>query len=94
MAGCSLTVGSEIVVLSTPIIVLLILLLGLVTANTLGGLIHIVSVVAIVVVLLRVIQGRSPNRWYNLGAAGRGHRAWRAEVWLQCTGNAVAPSFD
>lgn len=47
--------------LYTIALVLLILwLLGLVTANTLGGFIHILLVVAIVVVLLRVIQGRKP----------------------------------
>ena len=32
--------------------------LGLVTSYTMGGLIHILLVVAIVVVLVRVIQGR------------------------------------
>ena len=37
-------------------------LLGVVTSYTLGGLIHILLVVAIVVVLLRVIQGRNPLR--------------------------------
>lgn len=47
--------------LYTIAIVLLILwLLGLVTATTMGGFIHILLVVAIVVVLLRVISGRSP----------------------------------
>jgi hypothetical protein len=50
-------------VLSTLIIVLLVLwLLGVVTSYTLGGLIHVLLVVAIVVVLLRVIQGRNPLR--------------------------------
>ncbi len=49
--------------LSTVIVVLLVLwLLGVVTSYTLGGLIHILLVVAIVVVLLRVIQGRNPLR--------------------------------
>jgi len=49
--------------LSTLIIVLLVLwLLGVVTSYTLGGLIHILLTVAIVVVLLRVIQGRNPLR--------------------------------
>lgn len=49
--------------MSTLIIVLLVLwLLGLVTSYTLGGLIHLLLVVAIVVVLLRVIQGRNPLR--------------------------------
>jgi hypothetical protein len=49
--------------LSTIIIVLVVLwLLGIVTSYTLGGLIHILLVVAIIVVLLRVIQGRNPLR--------------------------------
>jgi len=49
--------------LSTLIIVLLVLwLLGVVTSYTLGGLIHILLVVAIVVVVLRIIQGRNPLR--------------------------------
>jgi Family of unknown function (DUF5670) len=43
----------------TIAVVLLILwVLGLVTSYTMGGFIHILLVVAIVVVLLRVIQGR------------------------------------
>ena len=46
--------------LSTIIVVLLVLwLLGLVTSYTLGGLIHVLLVIAIIVVLLRVIQGRN-----------------------------------
>ena len=49
--------------LSTVIVVLLVLwLLGVVTSYTLGGLIHVLLVVAIVVVLLRIIQGRNPLR--------------------------------
>ncbi len=47
--------------LYTIAVVLLILwLLGLVTSFTLGGFIHILLVVAIVVVLLRVIRGNAP----------------------------------
>jgi Family of unknown function (DUF5670) len=47
--------------LYTVAVVLLILwLLGLVTATTLGGFIHVLLVIAIVMVLLRVISGRSP----------------------------------
>jgi hypothetical protein len=46
-------------VLWTLAVILLILwLLGLVTSYTLGGFIHILLVVAIIVVLIRVIQGR------------------------------------
>ena len=45
----------------TIFVVLLILwLLGLVTANTFGGFIHILLVVALAAVLIRIIQGRRP----------------------------------
>jgi hypothetical protein len=45
--------------LSTIAIVLLVLwALGLVTSYTVGGFIHILLVAAIVMVLIRVIQGR------------------------------------
>ena len=45
--------------LETIVIILLILwVLGLVTSNTMGGVIHILLVVAVVMILLRVIQGR------------------------------------
>ena len=45
--------------LYTLAIVLLVLwALGLVTSYTMGGFIHLLLVVAIVVVLVRVIQGR------------------------------------
>jgi hypothetical protein len=47
--------------LYTIALVLVILwLLGLVTGTTMGGFIHILLVIAIVVVLLRVISGRKP----------------------------------
>jgi hypothetical protein len=42
------------------VILLIMWLLGLVTSYTLGGFIHILLVLAIVVVLIRVIQGRRP----------------------------------
>ena len=45
--------------LYTVAVVLIVLwLLGLVTSYTLGGFIHILLVVAVVVVLLRIISGR------------------------------------
>jgi len=40
------------------VILLVLWLLGLVTAYTLGGFIHILLVLAIVVVLIRIITGR------------------------------------
>ena len=39
-------------------ILLVLWVLGLVTATTMGGFIHVLLVIAIVVVLVRVIQGR------------------------------------
>lgn len=43
----------------TIAVVLVILwLLGLLTSYTMGGFIHVLLVIAIIVVLLRVIQGR------------------------------------
>lgn len=45
--------------LETIVIILLVLwVLGLVSSYTMGGLIHILLVVAIVIFLLRVIRGR------------------------------------
>ncbi|MDO9219619.1 MAG: lmo0937 family membrane protein [Thiobacillus sp.] len=45
--------------LETIVVVLVILwLLGMVSSYTMGGLIHILLVVAVVVILIRVIQGR------------------------------------
>jgi hypothetical protein len=49
--------------MNTLVVVLLLLwLLGMLTAYTVGGLIHILLVIAVVMVLLRVIQGRNPLR--------------------------------
>jgi hypothetical protein len=51
--------GKEQRMLWTIFVILLVLwLLGLVSGYTIGGFIHILLVVAIVVLLIRVIQGR------------------------------------
>ena len=42
------------------VILLVLWLLGVVTSYTLGGLIQILLVLALVVMLIRIIQGRSP----------------------------------
>jgi hypothetical protein len=42
------------------IILLVLWLLGLVSGTTLGGFIHILLVIAIVVILIRLISGRRP----------------------------------
>ena len=47
--------------LYTIAVVLIILwALGLVSSFTMGGFIHVLLVIAVVVILLRVISGRSP----------------------------------
>jgi Family of unknown function (DUF5670) len=42
------------------IVLLILWLLGLVTSYTLGGFIHVLLLLAIIVILVRVIQGRRP----------------------------------
>jgi hypothetical protein len=41
------------------VILLVLWLLGFVTANTMGGLIHALLVIALIVVVVRLLQGRS-----------------------------------
>jgi hypothetical protein len=48
-------------VLWTIFLILLVLwLIGVVSSYTLGGFIHLLLVLALVVMLIRIIQGRSP----------------------------------
>jgi hypothetical protein len=42
------------------VILLVLWLLGMVTSYTLGGFIHVLLVIAVVVVIIRIIQGRRP----------------------------------
>jgi hypothetical protein len=42
------------------VILLVLWLLGMVTSYTIGGFIHILLVIAVVVILIRIIQGRRP----------------------------------
>jgi hypothetical protein len=42
------------------IVLIILWLLGLVTGTTMGGFIHILIVIAIIVVLVRVISGNKP----------------------------------
>jgi hypothetical protein len=42
------------------VILVVLWLLGIVTSHTIGGFIHLLLVLAIVVVLIRIIQGRDP----------------------------------
>ena len=42
------------------VILLVLWILGMVSSYTMGGFIHILLVLAIIVVIVRVIQGRNP----------------------------------
>ncbi len=44
--------------MTLAIILIVLWLLGMVSAYTMGGLIHVLLVVAIIVILVRVVQGR------------------------------------
>ena len=41
-------------------ILLILWLLGLVTSYTVGGFIHILLVIAVIMIIVRLIQGRNP----------------------------------
>lgn len=43
------------------VILIVLWLLGLVSSYTMGGFVHVLLVIAIVVVLVRIIQGRRQN---------------------------------
>ncbi len=45
---------------AVAIILILLWLLGLVSSATMGGFIHVLLVIAVVMVLVRVIAGRKP----------------------------------
>ena len=42
------------------VVLILLWILGMVSSYTMGGFIHILLVIAVVVVLIRVIRGRNP----------------------------------
>lgn len=47
--------------LETIAVILIVLwVLGLMSSYTMGGLVHILLVIAVVVILIRVLQGRRP----------------------------------
>ena len=45
--------------MTIAVILLIMWLLGMVSSYTLGGFVHLLLVLAIIVILIRVIQGRS-----------------------------------
>ena len=46
--------------MTIAVLLVIMWLLGMVTSYTLGGFVHLLLLLAIVVVLVRVIQGRQP----------------------------------
>jgi Zn-dependent protease with chaperone function len=55
-----LRIRSLIMLWTIAVILLLLWAVGMVSSYTLGGFIHLLLLLAIIVVLIRVIQGRSP----------------------------------
>ena len=51
---------SSIMLYTIAVVLLILWALGLVSAYTMGGFIHVLLVIAVVVILLRLISGRSP----------------------------------
>jgi hypothetical protein len=47
--------------MAIAVILIILWLLGIVTAYTLGGFIHILLVIAIIVIIINVIQGRKTS---------------------------------
>lgn len=53
-------IGDETMLYTIAVVLIILWLLGLVTSTTMGGFIHVLLVIAAIVVLLRIINGRSP----------------------------------
>jgi len=47
-------------VLTITVILVVLWLLGFISGHTMGGFIHVLLIIAIIVVLIRIILGRSP----------------------------------
>jgi hypothetical protein len=52
--------GCSPMLFTIAVLLLILWLLGMVSSYTLGGFIHILLILAIIAVLVRIIQGRSP----------------------------------
>jgi hypothetical protein len=57
-AGCFYLAQEEEMLETIAVVLILLWLLGLVSSYTLGGFIHILLVVAVILVLLRLVRGR------------------------------------
>jgi hypothetical protein len=52
------TIGEHIMLYTIAVVLIILWLLGVVTSYTIGGFIHILVVIAVIMVLLRLISGR------------------------------------
>ena len=50
----------QIMLYTIALVLLILWVLGLVSSYTIGGFIHVLLVIAVIIVLLRVISGRKP----------------------------------
>jgi hypothetical protein len=51
---------SKIMLYTIAVILIALWLLGLVTGTTIGGFVHVLLVIAVVMILLRIISGKRP----------------------------------
>lgn len=58
ISGKHLSLENTIMLMTIAIVFLILWALGLITGATLGGFVHVLLVIAIIVILVRVIQGR------------------------------------
>lgn len=50
--------GGHIMLWTIAVILVVLWLLGFLTANTFGGIIHVLLVIALIMILIQVLQGR------------------------------------
>lgn len=50
--------GETCMLMTLAVILIVLWLLGMITATTMGGIVHVLLVIAVVIVLVRLIQGR------------------------------------
>jgi hypothetical protein len=60
MVNVQVTHGGRIVLWTIFVILLVLWLLGMISSYTLGGFIHLLLVVALVVLVLQLVSGRRP----------------------------------
>jgi hypothetical protein len=59
-AGPASQLKENIMLYTIALVLIILWLLGLVTGTTIGGFIHVLLIIAIVMILLRVISGQKP----------------------------------